>query len=69
MCRARLSRSMALMHAPSLLTPAVAATLVDDHANAARIHRSRARNRLFGRRRGASRILAPRGRLVSPGVR
>jgi hypothetical protein len=61
-----LSRNMAGMHSPSLITAAVATTVVEDHANSARIHRARGRSRLRGRRKGASRILAPRGRIVSP---
>jgi hypothetical protein len=63
---ALLSRSMAVMTSPSLITSAVAATVTDDHAKSARLVRSRGRNRLFGRRRGASRILVPRGRIASP---
>ena len=61
-----LSRSMAVMTSPSLITSAVADTVVDDHAKSTRLVRSRGRKRIFGRRRGASRILAPRGRIVSP---
>jgi len=57
---------MALMHSPSLITSAVASTVVEDHAKSARIHRSRGRSRLRGRRRGAARILVPRGRIASP---
>jgi hypothetical protein len=54
------------MHAPSLITSAVASTVVEDHNNAARIHRSRGRRRIRGRRRGAARTLVPRGRIASP---
>jgi len=54
------------MHSPSLITAAVATAVVEDHTNTARIHRARGRARIRARRRGASRILAPRGRLVSP---
>jgi len=57
------------MHSPSLITSAVATTVVDDHNATARLHRSRGRRRLFGRRRGASRVLVPRGRIVSPSAR
>ena len=54
------------MHSPSLITPAIATTVIEDHTKTARLHRSRGRSRVRGRRRGASRILAPRGRLVPP---
>jgi hypothetical protein len=63
---ASLSRNMAVMTSPSLITSAVATTVSDDHAKSARLVRSRGRNRVFGRRRGASRILVPRGRIASP---
>jgi hypothetical protein len=66
MCGGRLSRNMAAMHSPSLITSAVATAVVEDHTNTARIHRSRGRARLRSRRRGAARILVPRGRIVSP---
>ena len=59
---------MTLMHSPSLITSAVAATVIDDHAATATLHRSRGRARIRRRRNGASRILMPRGRLVSPGA-
>ena len=57
---------MAAMTSPSLITSAVASTFADDHAKTGRLVRSRGRNRIFGRRRGASRILVPRGRIASP---
>jgi hypothetical protein len=57
---------MAAMTSPSLITTAVADTVVEDHAKTAHIQRSRGRSRILGRRRAASRILAPRGRIVSP---
>jgi hypothetical protein len=60
---------MASMTTPSLITFAVATTVVEDHAKSARLHRARGRKRLRARRRGASRILAPRGRIVSPSAR
>ncbi len=60
---------MASMTTPSLITSAVGTTVVEDHAKSARLHRSRGRKRLRARRRGASRILAPRGRIVSPSAR
>ena len=60
---------MALMTAPSLITSAVATVVVEDHTNTARIHRAQGRSRLRGRRRAASRVLAPRGRIVSPSAR
>ena len=61
-----LSRNMAGMHSPSLITSAVATAVVEDHTKTASIHRARGRSRLRSRRRGASRILMPRGRIVSP---
>ena len=60
---------MAAMTSPSLITSAVATAVVEDHTKTARIHRARGRSRIRGRRRGASRILAPRGRIVSPSAR
>jgi hypothetical protein len=60
---------MAAMTSPSLITSAVATAVVEDHTKTARIHRSRGRSRIRARRRGASRILAPRGRIVSPSAR
>jgi len=57
---------MAAMTSPSLITSAVADAVVDDPTKGARIHRSRGRSRIRGRRRAVSRILAPRGRIVSP---
>ena len=60
---------MAVMTSPSLITNAVANTVADDHAKTGRLVRSRGRNRIFGRRRGASRILVPRGRIASPSAR
>ena len=57
---------MAAMTSPSLITAAVADTVVEDHNKTARILRSRGRSRIRARRQGASRILAPRGRIVSP---
>jgi hypothetical protein len=57
---------MAGMTSPSLITSAVADTVAVDHAKSTRPVRSRGRNRIFGRRRGASRSLVPRGRIVSP---
>ena len=65
----RLSRSMAVMTSPSLITSAVASTVTEDHNASARLYRSRGRRRLLGRRRGASRALMPRGRIVSPSAR
>ena len=69
MYEAPLSRSMAAMTSPSLITSAVATTVTDDHVKSARLVRSRGRKRLLGRRRGASRVLVPRGRIVSPSAR
>ena len=60
---------MAAMTSPSLITSAVATTVVEDHTKAARIHRSRGRSRIRGRRRAVSRVLAPRGRIFSPFAR
>ena len=57
---------MTAMTSPSLISTAVADTVVEDHTKAAHIQRSRGRRRILGRRRAASRILAPRGRIVSP---
>jgi hypothetical protein len=61
-----LRRKMTLMTSPSLITSAVASAVVEDHTNTARIHRARGRSRIRGRRRAASRILVPRGRIPSP---
>ena len=61
-----LSRKMASMTTPSPITTAVASSVVEDRVESARLHRARGRMRLRARRRGASRILVPRGRIVSP---
>ncbi len=60
---------MAAMTSPSLITSDVATAVIEDHTKNARIHRSRGRSRIRGRRRAVSRILAPRGRIVSPTAR
>jgi hypothetical protein len=60
---------MAAMTSPSLITSAVATAVVEDHTKTAHIQRSRGRSRIRARRRGASRILAPRGRIISPSAR
>jgi len=60
---------MAVMTSPSLITSAVASTVTEDHNAEARLYRSRGRRRLMGRRRGVSRALMPRGRIVSPSAR
>jgi hypothetical protein len=68
MSRDRLSGTIDGMHAPSLITSAVATAVLADHAETARLHRSRGRARIRGRRKSASRNLVPRGRIVSPGA-
>ncbi len=57
---------MTAMTSPSLITSSVASAVVEDHTKTARIHRARGRSRIRARRWGASRILMPRGRIVSP---
>ncbi|HET8950294.1 MAG TPA: hypothetical protein VFN44_07280 [Solirubrobacteraceae bacterium] len=57
------------MTSPSLITSAVASAVTVDHTNTARLHHTRGRRRLRARRRGAPRILVPRGRIVSPSGR
>jgi hypothetical protein len=69
MCASPLSRKMTPMTNPSLITSAVASAVTEDHTKSARLHRSRGRTRIRARRRGASRILLPRGRIPSPSAR
>jgi len=58
---------MTVMTSPSLITSAVASAVVADHTATAGVYRSRGLRRIRNRR-GASRILVPRGRLASPGA-